>query len=140
MKYRRLGKTGLRISVVGIGTYQYGGEWGKVFTEDDVLEILRVAEENGINLVDTAECYGDHLAEKLVGAAIRKKRDRWVIATPSSDTSFTAFRSAPATSPHRLCKSNSRVHCVHSRPITSTCIRCIRRLTKSLTTMHCGTC
>lgn len=81
MKYRRLGKTGLKVSVVGIGTYQYGGEWGKVFSQDDVAEIFRAAEEGGINLVDTAECYGDHLAEKLVGAAISKKRDRWVVAT-----------------------------------------------------------
>lgn len=81
MKYRRLGKTGLRISVVGVGTYQFGGEWGKAFTQKDVDEIFRVAEENGINLVDTAECYGDHLAEKLVGTALQGKRARWVIAT-----------------------------------------------------------
>jgi len=81
VKYRRLGKTGLKVSVVGIGTYQYGGEWGKVFTEDDVLKIFRAAEDTGINLVDTAECYGDHLAERLVGTAIKGKRDRWVVAT-----------------------------------------------------------
>jgi len=81
VKFRRLGKTGLKVSVVGVGTYQYGGEWEKVFTQDDVDKIFRTAEERGINLVDTAECYGDHLAERLVGTAIKGKRDRWVVAT-----------------------------------------------------------
>jgi aryl-alcohol dehydrogenase-like predicted oxidoreductase len=81
MKYRRLGKTGLRVSVIGLGTWQYGGEWGKEFTPAEVDVILAKAAEMGINLIDTAECYGDHLAEKLIGRAIRGRRDKWVIAT-----------------------------------------------------------
>jgi myo-inositol catabolism protein IolS len=66
---------------VGVGTYQYGGEWGKRFEQADVNDILSAAAELGINLVDTAECYGDHLAERLIGAALRGRRSRWVIAT-----------------------------------------------------------
>jgi aryl-alcohol dehydrogenase-like predicted oxidoreductase len=81
MKYRGLGSTGLTVSVVGIGTWQLSGEWGQHFTHQEVDRLLGRAGEPGVNLVDTAECYGDHLAEALVGAAIRQRRDDWVIAT-----------------------------------------------------------
>ena len=81
MKYRRLGRTGLRVSVVGVGTWQFGGEWGKEFTQPEVDGIMERARELGINLIDTAECYGDHLSEALVGRAVRRERDHWVIAT-----------------------------------------------------------
>jgi myo-inositol catabolism protein IolS len=81
MKYRRLGKTELRVSVVGVGTWQFGGEWGKYFAQDEVSRIVKRAGELGINLIDTAECYGDHLSETLIGRAIRSKRDSWIIAT-----------------------------------------------------------
>lgn len=81
MKYRRLGKTGLEVSVIGIGTWQFGGEWGRTYEQADADRILGRARELGINLVDTAECYGDHLSERLVGEAIRQERERWVVAT-----------------------------------------------------------
>jgi myo-inositol catabolism protein IolS len=82
VKYRRLGKTDLKVSVVGVGTWQFGGEWGKAFTEHDADQILGRAKEVGINLIDTAECYGDHLSESLIGQYIIKdRRDDWIIAT-----------------------------------------------------------
>jgi len=81
MKYRRLGKTDLNVSVIGVGTWQFGGEWGKAFTPEEVKGLLGRAGELGINLIDTAECYGDHLSEALIGQAIEGERDRWIIAT-----------------------------------------------------------
>ena len=81
MKYRRLGRTGLQVSVIGMGTWQFGGEWGKEFEQSEVDAILSKAAEMGINLIDTAECYGDHLAEKLVGRAIKGRRKKWILAT-----------------------------------------------------------
>ncbi|HWP40278.1 MAG TPA: aldo/keto reductase [Tepidisphaeraceae bacterium] len=81
MKYRRLGSTNLRVSVVGIGTWQFGGEWGKSFTQDEVDRILRRGHDLGINLIDTAECYGDHTSEALIGQAIQAQREKWIIAT-----------------------------------------------------------
>lgn len=82
MKYRKLGATNLNVSVVGIGTWQYGGEWGKDFTQKEVDEILDKAQELGINLIDTAECYGDHLSERFIGDYLkRKQREDWIIAT-----------------------------------------------------------
>lgn len=82
MKYRRLGKTELEVSVVGIGTWQFGGEWGIQFDQQDVDAILDKGQELGINLIDTAECYGDHLSESLIGDYLsRRKREDWIVAT-----------------------------------------------------------
>ncbi len=81
MKYRQLGQTKLKVSVVGVGTWQFGGEWGQAFTAPEVSRILGRAKELGLNLIDTAECYGDHLSEALIGQAIEKEREAWLIAT-----------------------------------------------------------
>ena len=91
MKYRTLGRTGLKVSVVGIGGWQFGGEWGKAFAQPEVDAILDRAAEAGINLIDTAECYGDHLSERLIGDYLsRHERDRWVVATKFGHR-FTGF-------------------------------------------------
>lgn len=81
MKYRRLGKTEIMVSVIGIGAWQFGGEWGKEFEQKEVNAILNRASELGINLVDTAECYGDHVSERLIGNALHAHRHEWIIAT-----------------------------------------------------------
>jgi len=81
MQYRTLGSTGISVSVIGVGTWQFGGEWGVSFSEGDVDGILGAALDEGINLIDTAECYGDHLAERLVGARLHREREKWIVAT-----------------------------------------------------------
>lgn len=82
MVFRTLGSTGLRTSVIGLGTWQFGGEWGRDFTQADVDAILDEAAACGINLIDTAECYGDHLSESLIGNYLaRRDRSRWIVAT-----------------------------------------------------------
>lgn len=81
MLYRRLGQTTLQSSVIGLGTWQLGGEWGHDFSQPEVDAIVDAAREAGINLIDTAECYGDHLSERLVGAAIHVDRANWIVAT-----------------------------------------------------------
>jgi aryl-alcohol dehydrogenase-like predicted oxidoreductase len=81
MKYRTLGSTGLKVSVIGVGTWQFGGEWGKTFAQSEVDAMFDAAREAGINLVDTAECYGDHESERFVGAALQRDREKWIIAT-----------------------------------------------------------
>ena len=81
MRLRRLGTTNLNVSLIGVGTWQFGGEWGKEYTEREVGAILATAREEGINLIDTAECYGDHLSEKLIGPNIRADRENWIVAT-----------------------------------------------------------
>ncbi len=81
MRYKVLGRSGLEVSVVGIGTYPWGGRWGKTFNQSEVNDIFKVARDLGINFVDTAECYGDHVAERLIGNALKGERERWIIAT-----------------------------------------------------------
>jgi myo-inositol catabolism protein IolS len=81
MVYRRMGSTGLEVSAIGLGTWQLGGEWGRSFQPAEVRAIFEAARQHGITLVDTAECYGDHDSERLVGQAIHHDRDRWIIAT-----------------------------------------------------------
>jgi len=82
MRFRRLGKTDMKVSVIGLGTYQFGGRWGKAFTKKEASEIIATARDNGITLLDTAPCYGmNHLAETLVGQAIASSRSHWIIAT-----------------------------------------------------------
>lgn len=81
MKYRELGSTGMITSVVGIGTWQFGGEWGKTFEPTEVRAMFDACRRLGINLIDTAECYGDHSSESLIGQAIKQDRDHWIVAT-----------------------------------------------------------
>jgi myo-inositol catabolism protein IolS len=82
MRFRDLGRTGLTTSVVGLGTWQLGGEWGVDYTQPQVDAILDAAAECEINLIDTAECYGDHLSEQLIGDYLgRRDRSRWIVAT-----------------------------------------------------------
>ena len=83
MQYRRLGSTNIRVSVVGMGTWQFGGEWGKDFSQDEADRMLGRARDLGVNLLDTAECYGDHTSERIIGnyLASHGRREDWVIAT-----------------------------------------------------------
>lgn len=81
MKYRTLGSTGLEVSVIGLGTWQFGGEWGIDFSQKEIDAIIGTARDAGINLIDTAECYGDHLSESLIGNYIKNQRDKWIVAT-----------------------------------------------------------
>ena len=81
MQYRRLGKTSLQVSAVGIGTWQLGNHWGKSFNQPEVNDIFAKGAELGINLVDTAECYGHHVSEAFIGEALKNTRGHWIIAT-----------------------------------------------------------
>lgn len=103
MIYRRLGKTDLKVSVIGVGTYQFGGEWGQRFSQQDVDHILGRAKDLGINLIDTAECYGDHLAEQMIGSYLsRHRREDFVIATKFGHHFNDLFNRTEAWSPEQV--------------------------------------
>ncbi|TSC84138.1 MAG: aldo/keto reductase [Parcubacteria group bacterium Gr01-1014_17] len=81
MEYRALGKTGMKVSVVGIETHQWSGMGGRLFSVLDIRAILARAEKSGINFIDTGECYFFHAAERLLGDALGKNRKKFIIAT-----------------------------------------------------------
>jgi diketogulonate reductase-like aldo/keto reductase len=87
MEYRRLGKTGERISTIGMGTWNIGNVREGRGREEQILA-LRRGVELGINLIDTAEMYGDGKSEQLVGEAFRGRRDSVFIATKVSPGHF----------------------------------------------------
>jgi len=77
MDYRTLGHSGVKVSVLCLGTMNFGG----ATDEPTATRIVRTAREQGVNFVDTADQYTGGRSEEVVGRAIREDRDRWVLAT-----------------------------------------------------------
>lgn len=73
MNYRTFGKTGWKVSEIGFGGWQLGGEFGRV-EESDGIRTLLEAFERGVNLVDTAQMYGKGRSEEIVGKALKQWR------------------------------------------------------------------
>ena len=90
MRYRQLGANGVRVSEVGIGAFPLSGYstdaegrqvgWSGA-SDDQAVALIHRAEELGINLIDSAESYGNGHSETVVGSALRGRRDQWLIAT-----------------------------------------------------------
>jgi len=77
MQYRRLGRSGLMVSPVVLGTMNFGDRT----EEPEAHEIIAAAADSGINFIDTADTYAGGRSEQITGRAIAKDRDRWVLAT-----------------------------------------------------------
>ncbi|WP_261381692.1 aldo/keto reductase [Paenibacillus cremeus] len=86
MEYVRLGKTGLKISRIGLGCWNFGSSnprWGKPgkVEANDAVRLIQQAIDKGINFFDTANRYTGGEAEEILGRAIKGHRDKLVIAT-----------------------------------------------------------
>jgi aryl-alcohol dehydrogenase-like predicted oxidoreductase len=95
---------GARVSVIGLGTWQFGSiEWGYggAYAGGVAGEIVRRALDLGINLIDTAEIYGLGRSEKIVGEAIRGRRDSVFLATKLFPVGLSSMTRARATSSAR---------------------------------------
>ena len=82
MRYLEVG--GARMSVIGLGTWQFGSmEWGygRRYADQGAIEIVHRALDLGVNVIDTAEIYGQGRSERIVGRAISGMRDRVFLAT-----------------------------------------------------------
>ncbi|MGW8574116.1 aldo/keto reductase [Streptomyces niveus] len=77
MDKRVLGRTGREASVVGLGTWQLGADWGDV-VEADAFAVLDAALESGVTFFDTADVYGDGRSEQLIGRFLKNRPDAGV--------------------------------------------------------------
>lgn len=80
MKFRTLGKTGLQVSVIGLGTMVHAGHFGPM-KDSESLSAIDTALDLGVNFIDTSDAYGAGYAETLLGSALKGRRDKVVIAT-----------------------------------------------------------
>ena len=77
MQYKQMGRTGLKVSAMGIGTMFFGTQ----VNEAEAIKILDTAFDKGINMFDTADAYTGGKSEEIVGKAIKNKRQAVVLAT-----------------------------------------------------------
>ncbi len=80
MQYRTLGRTGLRVSVIGLGTMVHAGHFGPMKDEES-LGAIDAALELGVNFIDTSDAYGAGYSETLLGKALKGRRDKVILAT-----------------------------------------------------------
>lgn len=80
MKYRPLGQTGIRVSEIGLGCWQFGGDFGPVDNEE-AEATMEAAIQVGINFFDTANVYGSGQSESWIGNYLSKTRDTVFVAT-----------------------------------------------------------
>ena len=80
MKYRKLGRTGWKVSEISFGAWAIGGTWGKV-KDKESLEALHKALDLGVNFFDTADVYGDGRSERLLAKLKKERGEKFYIAT-----------------------------------------------------------
>lgn len=78
MEQRVIRRSNQKVSVIGLGTWQLGADWGDV-EEDDALAVLAAAVESGVTFFDTADVYGDGRSEQLIGRFLREHPDAGVL-------------------------------------------------------------
>ncbi len=81
MEKRRLGNSGLEVSTMGLGCMGMSYAYGEIPGKNEMISLIRTAVERGVTLFDTAEMYGPHTNEELLGEALGPYRKQVVIAT-----------------------------------------------------------
>ena len=80
MQYHTLGKTGLRVSAIGLGTMVHAGHFGPM-QDSESLSSIEAALDLGVNFIDTSDAYGAGYSETLLGKALKGRRDKVILAT-----------------------------------------------------------
>ncbi len=90
MQYRKLGRTGWQVSEISFGAWAIGGSWGSV-DDAESLAALHRAIDLGVNLIDTADVYGDGRSERLVAQVVRERAGQRI---------YVATKAGRRLSPH----------------------------------------
>ena len=91
MKYKKIGKTDLFASCIGLGTFEIGGSsWWDELDDKKSIGTIRTALDLGVNFIDTAAVYGYGHSEQLIGHAIKGRRDKVILATKVGEE-FTGY-------------------------------------------------
>jgi hypothetical protein len=112
MERRRLDGTDLELSVIGLGTWVFGGRWGGA-NDEDSLAACHASIDAGVNWIDTADIYGQGRAERIVGHVLRERRDEVIVATKggvawSFEPEFRIWREASAEYLRLACERSLR--------------------------------
>src|SRR5438270_928246 len=94
MEFRQLGKSGLKVPVLSLGTGTFGGgnDFFKAWGASDVAEATRLIDvclDAGLTLFDSADVYSNGMAEEILGQAIKGRRDKVIVSTKAT------FRAGP---------------------------------------------
>jgi aryl-alcohol dehydrogenase-like predicted oxidoreductase len=109
MERRMLGRTGREVSVIGLGTWQLGADWGTV-DEADAIAVLRAAVESGVTFFDTADVYGDGRSERIIGRFLAGNAGRDVFVATKMGRRVAQVPSAYTLSHFREWTDRSRVN------------------------------
>ena len=101
MKYRALGRTGLRVSAIGLGTMVHAGHFGPMKDEES-LAAIDAALELGVNFIDTSDAYGAGYSETLLGKALKGRRDKVILATKGGNVMVGPNRGERVFSPEYI--------------------------------------
>jgi aryl-alcohol dehydrogenase-like predicted oxidoreductase/quinol monooxygenase YgiN len=101
LRYRLLGRSGLRVSELCLGTMTFGEEWQFGASKEESKAIFEAFSTAGGNFIDTANTYTDGMSEHLVGQFVRSDRDRFIISTKYSLS--TCHADVNAGGNHRKC-------------------------------------
>src|SRR5262249_53516020 len=80
MQYKTLGRTGLRVSIVGLGTMVHAGHFWPM-KDSESVSAIDAALELGVNFIDTSDAYGAGYSETLLGNTLTGRRDKVILAT-----------------------------------------------------------
>ncbi len=81
MRYRKFGKTELKLSEIALGTWALGGKDMGPVNESDAIAAIHAMIDNGVNFIDTAPTYGRGASEEIVGKALKNRRDEVTLLT-----------------------------------------------------------
>jgi len=105
MKYKLLGKSGLRVSELCLGTMTFGEEWGWGSEKKESKKVFDAYVERGGNFIDTANKYTEGTSEKLLAEFMGEEREKFVLATKYSLSMRQGDPNAGGNHRQRLCQA-----------------------------------